>query len=53
MVYIQWQKEKDGKAVKQVVWPEAAATAAAMVCPAVNRNNTALPLPKRKRQENR
>jgi ABC-type branched-subunit amino acid transport system substrate-binding protein len=34
MVYIQWQKGKDGKAVKQVVWPEAAATASAMVCPA-------------------
>ena len=34
MVYIQWQKGKDGKPVKQVVWPEAAATASAMVCPA-------------------
>jgi ABC-type branched-subunit amino acid transport system substrate-binding protein len=33
MVYIQWQKGKDGKAVKQVVWPQAAATASAMVCP--------------------
>ena len=34
MVYIQWQKGKDGKPAKQVVWPEAAATASAMVCPA-------------------
>lgn len=34
MVYIQWHKGKDGKPVKQVVWPEAAATASAMVCPA-------------------
>jgi branched-chain amino acid transport system substrate-binding protein len=33
MVYIQWQKGKDGKPAKQVVWPEAAATAPAMVCP--------------------
>jgi ABC-type branched-subunit amino acid transport system substrate-binding protein len=33
MVYIQWQYDKQGKAVKEVVWPEAAATAAAMVCP--------------------
>jgi ABC-type branched-subunit amino acid transport system substrate-binding protein len=34
MVYIQWQKNKEGKAVKQVVWPLAAANASAMVCPA-------------------
>ena len=34
MVYIQWQYDKDGKAVKQVVWPEAAATASPIVCPA-------------------
>jgi branched-chain amino acid transport system substrate-binding protein len=34
MVYIQWQKDKDGKPMKQVVWPEAAATAPAFVCPA-------------------
>ena len=33
MVYIQWQKGKDGKPVKQVVWPEAAATAPAFACP--------------------
>lgn len=33
MVYVQWQYDKQGKAVKEVVWPEAAATAAAMVCP--------------------
>jgi len=33
MVYIQWQKGKDGKPAKQVVWPEAAATAPAAVCP--------------------
>jgi ABC-type branched-subunit amino acid transport system substrate-binding protein len=33
MVYIQWQKGKDGKSVKQVVWPAAAATASAFVCP--------------------
>jgi branched-chain amino acid transport system substrate-binding protein len=33
MVYIQWQKGKDGKPVKQVVWPAAAATAPATVCP--------------------
>ena len=33
MVYIQWQKGKDGKPAKQVVWPEVAATASAMVCP--------------------
>jgi branched-chain amino acid transport system substrate-binding protein len=34
MVYIQWQYDKQGKAVKEVVWPTAAATAAAIVCPA-------------------
>jgi len=34
MVYIQWQYDKEGKAVKQVVWPETAATASAIVCPA-------------------
>jgi ABC-type branched-subunit amino acid transport system substrate-binding protein len=34
MVYIQWQKDKQGKPVKEIVWPEAAATASAMVCPA-------------------
>ena len=34
MIYIQWQKGKDGKPVKQVVWPQAAATASAFVCPA-------------------
>jgi ABC-type branched-subunit amino acid transport system substrate-binding protein len=33
MIYIQWQKGKDGKPVKQVVWPAAAATANPMVCP--------------------
>jgi len=33
MVYIQWQKDKAGKPVKQVVWPAAAATAPAFVCP--------------------
>ena len=34
MVYIQWQHDKQGKAVKEVVWPAAAATADAIVCPA-------------------
>ncbi|MFH1596205.1 MAG: amino acid ABC transporter substrate-binding protein [Pseudomonadota bacterium] len=34
MVYIQWQYDKQGKAVKEVVWPKAAATADAIVCPA-------------------
>jgi len=34
MVYIQWQYDKQGKAVKEVVWPTAAATADAIVCPA-------------------
>jgi len=33
MVYIQWQKDKEGKPIKQVVWPEAAATASPFVCP--------------------
>ena len=32
MVYIQWQKGKDGKPEKQAVWPAAAATAEAQVC---------------------
>ncbi len=34
MVYIQWQKDAQGKAVKPVVWPEAGKTASALVCPA-------------------
>lgn len=34
MIYIQWQKGKDGKATKVAVWPKAAATADPMVCPA-------------------
>jgi ABC-type branched-subunit amino acid transport system substrate-binding protein len=34
MVYIQWQKDKQGKPVKQVVWPAAGATANPFVCPA-------------------
>jgi branched-chain amino acid transport system substrate-binding protein len=34
MVYIQWQKDKDGKPSKQVVWPAAGATASPLVCPA-------------------
>ncbi|MDP3181734.1 MAG: amino acid ABC transporter substrate-binding protein [Desulfobaccales bacterium] len=33
MVYIQWQKDAQGKPVKQVVWPEAGKTASAFVCP--------------------
>lgn len=33
MVYIQWFKDKDGKAKKEVVWPEAGKTATAFVCP--------------------
>jgi ABC-type branched-subunit amino acid transport system substrate-binding protein len=33
MIYIQWQKGKDGKPVKEAVWPPAAATASPMVCP--------------------
>ena len=32
MVYIQWQKGKDGKPEKQAVWPVVAATAEAQVC---------------------
>ena len=32
MVYIQWQKGKDGKPVKQAVWPVSAATAEAILC---------------------
>jgi ABC-type branched-subunit amino acid transport system substrate-binding protein len=32
MVYIQWQKDKDGKPEKQAVWPVAAATAQALLC---------------------
>ncbi len=32
MVYIQWQKGKDGKPEKQAVWPAVAATAEAQVC---------------------
>jgi len=34
MVYIQWQKDKQGKPEKQIVWPAAAATAPGVVCPA-------------------
>ncbi|MCK9376319.1 MAG: amino acid ABC transporter substrate-binding protein [Syntrophobacterales bacterium] len=34
MVYIQWQKDKQGKPDKQIVWPQAAATANPFVCPA-------------------
>jgi branched-chain amino acid transport system substrate-binding protein len=33
MVYIQWAKDKQGKPVKEVVWPEAGATAPPFVCP--------------------
>jgi ABC-type branched-subunit amino acid transport system substrate-binding protein len=33
MVYIQWQKDKQGKPEKQVVWPESGATASALICP--------------------
>jgi ABC-type branched-subunit amino acid transport system substrate-binding protein len=33
MIYIQWQKGKDGKPMKEAVWPPAAATASPMVCP--------------------
>jgi ABC-type branched-subunit amino acid transport system substrate-binding protein len=33
MIYIQWQKDKQGKPEKVAVWPPAAATAAPMVCP--------------------
>jgi len=34
MIYIQWQKDKQGKPVKAAVWPTAAATASPFVCPA-------------------
>ena len=34
MIYIQWQKGKDGKAAKVAVWPPAAATGSAVLCPA-------------------
>jgi ABC-type branched-subunit amino acid transport system substrate-binding protein len=34
MVYIQWQKDKQGKPIKQVVWPAAGATASPFICPA-------------------
>jgi len=34
MVYIQWNKDKQGKFVKQVVWPALGATASPFVCPA-------------------
>ena len=27
MVYVQWQKDSSGNLVKQIVWPEAGATA--------------------------
>ena len=33
MVYIQWQHDKQGKAVKEVVWPTDAATASPFLCP--------------------
>ncbi len=34
MVYIQWFKDPKGGFVKQIVWPEAAASAKAFLCPA-------------------
>ena len=34
MVYIQWFKDPQGTFVKQIVWPEAAASAKAFLCPA-------------------
>ncbi len=34
MIYIQWQKDKQGKPEKQAVWPPAAASASPLVCPA-------------------
>ncbi len=34
MVYIQWFKDPKGTFIKQIVWPEAAAAAKPMVCPA-------------------
>lgn len=33
MIYIQWQKDKQGKPEKVAVWPAAAATGSAFVCP--------------------
>jgi branched-chain amino acid transport system substrate-binding protein len=33
MVYIQWQKDKQGKPEKLIVWPKTAATASPFVCP--------------------
>ena len=33
MIYIQWQKDKQGKPAKAAVWPTAAATASPVVCP--------------------
>ena len=33
MIYIQWQKDKQGKPAKAAVWPKAAATASAVPCP--------------------
>jgi hypothetical protein len=34
MIYIQWQKDKQGKPEKAAVWPTAAATASPFICPA-------------------
>jgi branched-chain amino acid transport system substrate-binding protein len=34
MIYIQWQKGKDGKPEKVAVWPPAAATGTPFLCPA-------------------
>ncbi len=34
MVYIQWFKDPKGTFVKQIVWPESAASAKAFLCPA-------------------
>jgi hypothetical protein len=34
MIYIQWQKDKQGKQEKVAVWPLAAATGSAFLCPA-------------------
>jgi branched-chain amino acid transport system substrate-binding protein len=33
MIYIQWQKDKQGKPEKAAVWPTAAATASPIACP--------------------
>jgi branched-chain amino acid transport system substrate-binding protein len=33
MIYIQWQKDSQGKLVKQVVWPQGAQTAPAILMP--------------------